>query len=64
MPGVYVAGDASKREQYSVVSAAEGALAATAINEALTREDLEPAGETLPEPEIYREHEASGASEQ
>ncbi|HKS69598.1 MAG TPA: NAD(P)/FAD-dependent oxidoreductase [Ktedonobacterales bacterium] len=58
VPGVYVAGDASKREQYAVVSAAEGALAATAINEALTREDLARAGETLPEPQIYREQEA------
>lgn len=62
VPGVYVAGDASKREQYAVVSAAEGALAATAINEALTREDLARAGETLPEPQIYRQREASGAS--
>ena len=61
VPGVYVAGDASKREQYAIVSAAEGALAATAINEALTREDLARAGETLPEPEIYRQHEATSA---
>ncbi len=61
VPGVYVAGDASKREQYAVVSAAEGALAAIAINEALTREDLARAGETLPEPEIYRTEQPAQA---
>lgn len=51
VPGVYVTGDASRREQYTIVSAAEGALAATAINQALTREDLAAAGETLLPPE-------------
>src|SRR5579884_1378303 len=40
VPGLYVAGDASRREQYVIVSAAEGALAAMAINTALIKEDL------------------------
>ncbi len=40
VPGLYVAGDASRREQYVVVSAGEGALAAIAINTALIKDDL------------------------
>lgn len=60
VPGVYVAGDASKREQLAIVAAAEGALAAIAINKALTRENLARAGETLPEPEIYRTERRAG----
>ena len=40
MPGVYVAGDASKEAQFVVVAAAEGAEAGMAINKALAAEDL------------------------
>ena len=40
LPGLYVAGDASRAVQWVVVAAAEGAEAAYAINTALTEEDL------------------------
>lgn len=40
VPGLYVAGDASRRAQFAIISAAEGTLAAIAINTALIREDL------------------------
>ncbi len=40
VPGLYVAGDASKDAQLAIVAAAEGAEAAVAIDRALTREDL------------------------
>jgi thioredoxin reductase len=40
VPGLYVAGDASRRVQLAVVAASEGAKAAFAINTALLREDL------------------------
>lgn len=40
VPGLYVAGDASKEAQFVVVAAAEGAQAATAINKSLLKEDL------------------------
>ncbi len=40
VPGLYVAGDASKAAQMVVVAAAEGAQAAAAINTSLTDEDL------------------------
>ncbi|HUE86140.1 MAG TPA: NAD(P)/FAD-dependent oxidoreductase [Vicinamibacterales bacterium] len=40
IPGVYVAGDASKLVQLAIVAAAEGAQAAFAINTALIKEDL------------------------
>ena len=39
IPGVYVAGDASRLVQLAIVAAAEGAQAAFAINTDLTRED-------------------------
>lgn len=39
VPGLYVAGDASRRVQLAVVAAAEGAMAAFAINTELLRED-------------------------
>ena len=45
VPGVYVAGDASKEAQFVVVAAAEGAEAGMAINKALAAEDLRSAGE-------------------
>jgi thioredoxin reductase len=41
LPGLYVAGDASRAVQWVVVAAAEGAEAAFAINGALTEEDLQ-----------------------
>ena len=40
LPGLYVAGDASRDVQWVVVAAAEGAEAAFAINTALLKEDL------------------------
>lgn len=39
VPGLYVAGDASRRVQFAVVAAAEGAMAAFAINNELIAED-------------------------
>jgi thioredoxin reductase len=39
VPGLYVAGDASRDVQFVIVAAAEGAQAAVAINKALLRED-------------------------
>lgn len=41
IPGLYVAGDASRRVQFAVVAAAEGAMAAFAINTELLDEDVE-----------------------
>ena len=40
VPGVFVAGDASRDAQFVVVAAAEGVKAALAINQALQREEL------------------------
>ncbi|MEK6283322.1 MAG: NAD(P)/FAD-dependent oxidoreductase [Acidobacteriota bacterium] len=40
VPGVYVAGDASRLVQFVIVAASEGAQAAVAINKELMREDL------------------------
>ena len=40
VPGLYVAGDASKEAQFVIVAAAEGAEAGMAINQALLKEDL------------------------
>jgi len=40
VPGLYVAGDASRAVQLAIVAAAEGAEAAFAINNALIKEDL------------------------
>jgi len=40
VPGLYVAGDASKDVQFVIVAAAEGAEAAVAINKALLQRDL------------------------
>ncbi|AWB22176.1 NAD(P)/FAD-dependent oxidoreductase [Methylobacterium currus] len=39
VPGLYVAGDASRRVQLAIVAAAEGAMAAFALNTELLRED-------------------------
>jgi thioredoxin reductase len=40
VPGLYVAGDASRKVQLVIIAAAEGAEAAFAINSALLRDDL------------------------
>ncbi|HEV2405796.1 MAG TPA: FAD-dependent oxidoreductase, partial [Ktedonobacterales bacterium] len=40
VPGLYVAGDASRRVQLAIIAAAEGAGAAFAINTALLQRDL------------------------
>ena len=40
LPGLFVAGDASRAVQWVVVAAAEGAEAAFAINTGLLKEDL------------------------
>jgi thioredoxin reductase len=40
VPGLFVAGDASRRVQLAIVAAAEGAEAAFAINTELLKEDL------------------------
>ena len=50
VPGLFVAGDASRDAQLVVVAAAEGALAAVAINTLLTRQDLLPSGVTAHAP--------------
>ena len=42
VPGVFVAGDASRDAQFVVVAAAEGAKAAMAINQALQNAELRP----------------------
>ncbi len=42
IPGVFVAGDASRDAQFVVVAAAEGVKAALAINQALQRSELQP----------------------
>ncbi|MFL5142469.1 MAG: NAD(P)/FAD-dependent oxidoreductase, partial [Microvirga sp.] len=38
--GLYVAGDASRRVQFAIVAAGEGAMAAYAINNDMLKEDL------------------------
>lgn len=43
VPGLYVAGDASRMAQMAVIAAAEGAEAALAMNRAMTEEDLRAA---------------------
>jgi thioredoxin reductase len=40
VPGLYVAGDASKEAQFIIVAAAEGTEAGMAINKALLKDDL------------------------
>ena len=42
VPGVFVAGDASRDAQFVVVAAAEGVKAAVAINQALQARELRP----------------------
>lgn len=71
VPGLFVAGDASRRVELSIVAAAEGALAAFAINTALLREDLSGwvasgcCGGSVPSMnsgDTPRQHESDGAS--
>jgi thioredoxin reductase len=45
VPGLYVAGDASKEAQFVVVAAAEGTEAGMAIHKALLKEELENGSE-------------------
>ena len=45
VPGLYAAGDASRRVQFAIVAAAEGAMAAFAINTELIKDDLEARAE-------------------
>jgi len=55
--GLYVAGDASRDVQLAVVAAAEGAMAAFAINTALLKEDLgspAPADERMDESSVEK----------
>jgi thioredoxin reductase len=40
VPGLFVAGDASRRVKFAIVAAAEGAMAAFAVNTELLQEDL------------------------
>jgi pyruvate/2-oxoglutarate dehydrogenase complex dihydrolipoamide dehydrogenase (E3) component len=40
VPGVFVAGDASRHVQFAIVAAGEGAAAAFAINSELLKEDI------------------------
>ena len=47
IPGLFVAGDASRRVRFAIVAAAEGAMAAFAANTELLREDV-AAGRTDP----------------
>jgi thioredoxin reductase len=39
VPGLYVAGDSSRRVQFAIVAAAEGAMAAFDINNELVNEE-------------------------
>lgn len=48
VPGLYVAGDASRRVQLAIIAAAEGAGAAFAINTALLKSDLAGEGAAHP----------------
>jgi thioredoxin reductase len=41
IPGLYVAGDASRRIDFAIVAAAEGAMAAVSINRELLAEDID-----------------------
>ena len=41
VPGLYAAGDASRRVQFAIIAAAEGAAAAFAINTELYKEDFQ-----------------------
>lgn len=57
IPGLYVAGDASRHVQLSIVAASEGAEAAFAINTELLKEDLAHAEAAVSQPDGH--HSAS-----
>jgi len=40
VPGLFVAGDASRRVKFAIVAAGEGAMAAFALNTELLQDDL------------------------
>jgi thioredoxin reductase len=48
VPGLYVAGDASKEAQFAIVAAAEGAEAGMAINKALLKDELAQNSNSMP----------------
>jgi thioredoxin reductase len=48
VPGLYVAGDASKEAQFVIVAAAEGAEAGMAINKALLKDELAQKRSSMP----------------
>ena len=48
VPGLYVAGDASKEAQFVIVAAAEGAEAGMAINKSLLKDDLAQNRNSIP----------------
>jgi thioredoxin reductase len=48
VPGLYVAGDASKEAQFVIVAAAEGVEAGRAINKALLKEELAQNSNSMP----------------
>jgi thioredoxin reductase len=54
VPGLYVAGDASKDAQFVIVAAAEGTEAGMAINRALLQEDLAQEGKSGSAPALAR----------
>ncbi len=58
VPGLYVAGDASRDVQFVIVAASEGAKAAVAIHEALLEEDRKRTSE--PRPKLSRLSRGSG----
>ena len=61
MPGLYAAGDASRRVQFAIVAAAEGAMAAFAINTELLKEDLKARAERRASGDARSETPAPGA---
>jgi len=61
VPGLYAAGDASRRVQFAIVAAAEGAMAAFAINTELLKEDLKARAERRASGDARSETRAWGA---
>ena len=61
VPGLYAAGDASRRVQFAIVAAAEGAMAAFAINTELLKEDLKARAERRASGDARSETPAPGA---
>ena len=61
VPGLYAAGDASRRVQFAIVAAAEGAMAAFAINTELLKEDLKARAERRASGDARPEKQVRGA---